>query len=338
MSFTAHSREFLVTTSSVNECQRSAMRTEGTTFRATVRQVAREGGGSEPETLVNHVARCSTRTIHPSSTVAHVRLVIAIAGVVGGTACLGEPRCEETLTCGQAVLDDGSAVRDDGRADEADWQLAPITAPTDTAQVDADASALDAGRDVSRDSYDGGVDDARDLDSPQDARQETAPRCDVTRPPSSDRCVVTSDLAVFVSPSGVDGAAGTKDAPVKTIQGGLQRLQGHIVQAPLHMRRHLSRTRRHNHSCRRARHLRRFRLCHMGLRRREKAALQPSAEIEGLVKGFTLEDAVVTTPDATGPGESSIAVWVSHEQRDHVSSSEYRRRAGAATGARASTE
>ena len=38
--------------------------------------------------------------------------------------------------------------------------------------------------------------------------------------------MVTSDLAVFVSPSGVDGAAGTKDAPVKTIQGGLQRLQG----------------------------------------------------------------------------------------------------------------
>ena len=29
------------------------------------------------------------------------------------------------------------------------------------------------------------------------------------------------------------------------------------------------------------------------------------------MKGFTLEDAVVTTPDATGPGESSIAVWVS---------------------------
>ena len=112
-------------------------------FLATVRRAVPRGGLKRSRDFGEPSGAMLTKTIHSSSTVARVRLVIAIAGVLGGAACLEEPRCEETLTCSAAVLDDGGAVRGDGNADEADRQVAPTdTAPTDTAPTDTAKSTL----------------------------------------------------------------------------------------------------------------------------------------------------------------------------------------------------
>src|SRR6266542_3848654 len=53
--------------------------------------------------------------------------------------------------------------------------------------------------------------------------------CDSTQSPSESPCVVNDRLGVFVSPSGSDGASGTKAAPFKTITHALAEASGKNV-------------------------------------------------------------------------------------------------------------
>lgn len=58
--------------------------------------------------------------------------------------------------------------------------------------------------------------------APVDTAVETPSSCITTKTPSEDACVLRDDLGVFVSSTrGVDGAAGTRTAPVKTIANAI---------------------------------------------------------------------------------------------------------------------
>ncbi len=50
---------------------------------------------------------------------------------------------------------------------------------------------------------------------------DTAKPCDNSKSPLEDVCVVRNDLGVFVSPTGSDGSAGTKEAPMKTFASAM---------------------------------------------------------------------------------------------------------------------
>ncbi len=49
----------------------------------------------------------------------------------------------------------------------------------------------------------------------------TGPHCDESLSPAEDSCVIADELAVFVSPAGESGAAGTRAEPLGSVQAGL---------------------------------------------------------------------------------------------------------------------
>lgn len=61
----------------------------------------------------------------------------------------------------------------------------------------------------------------RGLDAGPDADAQVSPRCDLTRAPKDEPCILSSDVAVFVAPSGASTGKGTKADPVPTVSAGI---------------------------------------------------------------------------------------------------------------------
>ncbi len=53
--------------------------------------------------------------------------------------------------------------------------------------------------------------------------------CNITKSPSEDACLVSDQYAIFVSPTGIDGAAGTQVAPLKSITEAVTKAAGSKV-------------------------------------------------------------------------------------------------------------
>jgi len=93
----------------------------------------------------------------------------------------------------------------------------------DTATTAPDSETVDSSVDTSIDTTvaDTTTPDTAVVDTGVDT-YEAPPPCVTTKAPSEDACVLTDDLGVFVSSTrGVDTAAGTRAAPVKTISNAL---------------------------------------------------------------------------------------------------------------------
>ncbi len=139
-----------------------------------------------------------------------MRSTVVTSGVLGSVALLGallygcgdnlSGTCTDTATCAP----DGSASDSAGEGDA-------------TGEGGGDANG---GGDAARDSADGGAGDA-----PGDSIADRSDGfdgffCDPNWTPKDNACVIADMFGVFVSPGGASGAAGTKAAPLNTVQSG----------------------------------------------------------------------------------------------------------------------
>jgi hypothetical protein len=224
----------------------------------------------------------------------------SLAAVFAG--CGGSSGCEFDGTCGGTATDgsaDGLATQDGNGGD--------VVPGSDG---DVDGGATDGG----------GTGDAI-VDAPFDNWDGfDGFTCDFTKTPSQDPtgCSLDDAHGVFVSPTGVDGAAGTRGAPLKKIGDGIVKAKAAgkrvfvcagtypeslVVGASVDGVKVFG-----GLSC-----------TAWTYAASNKVLVAPSApgyalKVDALVTGVTIEDVDFTAMDATGAGASSIAVMVNASQ------------------------
>ena len=159
----------------------------------------------------------------------------ALLAAVIASACSSTPTCTETATCPPNPVDaqaehEASDVDDAGSYDaETDVSVADDGSGRADGTDGSDAADASKDADVSLPSdasSDWRASDGSDATS--DQRSDGAPDaavCDIDagRSPTDNPCIVSERYGVFVSPSGSDATgAGTRGAPYKTINRGLQ--------------------------------------------------------------------------------------------------------------------